>query len=108
MSVSGNDDFEVNLDEFENFSDSDDNECFENDSDFEASYEDLENDFVSRPFSSDDLRIDYEASTLASDRASSTVDYSGYFENITVLLIFILVSIIGFGLSVSFILGVKK
>lgn len=108
MTVSGNDDYEVNSDEFENLSDSDDNECFENDSDFEASYEDLESEFVSRPFSSDDMRVDYEASTLSSDRASSSVDYSGYLENITVLLIFILVSIIGFGLSVSFILGVKK
>lgn len=108
MTVSGNDDFEVNSDEFENFSDSDDNECFENDSDFEASYEDLESEFVSRPFSSDDMRVDYEASTLSSDRATSSVDYSGYFENISTLLIFILVSIIGFGLSVSFILGVKK
>ena len=116
MTVSGNDNFEEydeeSVDLFDDFepSDSVDDFVYSDDS-FIVNFQNLDSEYVSHSFSSEDLRsdrIEMESSVLVSDRASSSVDYSGYLENISTLLIFILVAIIGFGLSVSFILGVKK
>ncbi len=59
-------------------------------------------------FERDGEKYEIQAITLASDRATSSVDYTGYFENITTLL-FIVISIqIAFGMVLCFLLGVKK
>lgn len=111
MIVSGNDDSHIIEEEFDSglvvYSDSSDNNT--NRDSFDSVVLGLDSDFVSEPnFSDDFLRNDYEATTLSSDRATGTIDYSGYFENFTVLLIFLLACNIALGLVISFILGVKK
>ena len=49
-----------------------------------------------------------QAVTLASDRATSTVDYSGYFENLQVCLSTLIAMNLAFAMVVCFLLGVKK
>lgn len=49
-----------------------------------------------------------QAVTLASDRATSTVDYTGYFETVTTIMCLILAFNLGIGIVICFILGAKK
>jgi len=101
--VSSNDSFDEIEDE--SVIESEDESEIESDDEFESDEE-----IVTIPleFERDGEKYEIQAITLASDRATSSVDYTGYFENITVLL-FIVISVqIAFGMVLCFLLGVKK
>lgn len=105
--VSSNDSFDESLDEIEEESviESEDESENESEDEFESDEE-----IVTIPleFERDGEKYEIQAITLASDRATSSVDYTGYFENITTLL-FIVISVqIAFGMVLCFLLGVKK
>lgn len=80
-------------------------EELESEDDFESDEE-----IVTIPlqFERDGERYEIQAITLSSDRATSTIDYTGYFEIIQSFLFIIVAMNLGFAIVISFILGVKK
>lgn len=67
-------------------------------------------DVVSVPlqFVHEGERYELQAVSLAADRASSTIDYTSYLESFQIGLFLLICCVLGVGISISFILGVKK
>lgn len=108
MSDVSSNDFENEIEEVESVVDESESE----DDDFESEeiVFESEDELVTIPlqFEHEGERYEIQAVTLASDRATSTVDYSMYFENITTVLFLIVSLNLAVGMVICFLLGVKK